>query len=99
MRWALTEGRPRKVATASRGAGVQHREGLTYKELSGIIHRTGIDVSPYIAVFSPHMLSQPLMLRNPSVCFRSRMKLAEITRIAIRPRHFDAPIVRLHERS
>jgi len=57
----------------------------------------GIEVSPHIAVFGPHMVSQPLMLRNPFLCLRSGIKLAEITRIAIWPRHLDAPIVRLHE--
>jgi len=33
----------------------------------------------------------------PFLSFRLRMKLAEIARIAIWPRHLDAPIVRLHE--
>jgi hypothetical protein len=30
---------------------------LTYKELSRIVHHTGIEASPRITVFSPHMLS------------------------------------------
>jgi hypothetical protein len=39
-----------------------------------------------------------MMFRNPFLRFRSGMKFAEVARIVVRPRHFDAPIVPLHDR-
>ena len=44
------------------------------------------------------LLSQPTMLLNPFLSFRSGMKLAEVTRIVAEPHHFDAPMVPLHDR-
>jgi hypothetical protein len=38
------------------------------------------------------------MLLNPFLGFRSGIKLAEVTRIVAGPRHFDAPMVPLHDR-
>jgi hypothetical protein len=44
------------------------------------------------------LLSQPTMLLNPFFGFRSGTKVAEVTRIVALPRHFDAPMVPLHDR-
>jgi len=44
------------------------------------------------------LLSQPTMLLNPFLGFRSREKVAEVTRTVSWPRHFDAPLVPLHDR-
>ncbi len=38
-----------------------------------------------------------MMLLNPFVGFRSGEKVAEVTRVVSRSRHFDAPMVPLHD--
>jgi hypothetical protein len=45
------------------------------------------------------LLSQPTMLLNPFLSFGSGKKVAEVARIVSWPRHFDAPMVPLHDRS
>jgi len=43
------------------------------------------------------LLSQPMMFFNPFLSFYSGTKGAEVARLMVRPRHFDAPIVPLHD--
>jgi hypothetical protein len=45
----------------------------------------------------PTLLSQPMMFRNPFLRFCSGIKLAEVARSVVWPRHFDAPIAPLHD--
>ena len=44
------------------------------------------------------LLSQPMMFFNPFLSLYSGTKGAEVARLMVRPRHFDAPIVPLHDR-